>query len=205
MKNNIWISVSGIDGSGKTSISKFLMKILNGNKFLKFPSENWVRRVLESSGNGNPYGDVHTDSLLFALSNRLDMGKVKKLRKQSKILITQRCWLDNIPYRAVQGVPCGETLKLMGISDVPDILIHLKCRFDTAYNRIKNKNGDKYETRSFMKKLDSEYDKLIDLICNDQFGKIKVIQINADETLQNMKTSVMEKLRPVIKMCGYEL
>ncbi len=199
MEKGIWISVTGIDGSGKTTICKYILKCIgNNSKYMKLPYFDWVRDMLKISGNNSPFKDKQTDLLIFGASNRLEMYEINKALKNYKFLITQRSWLDFFPYRRVQGFTlekCFDILQPFNFTK-PDLIFYIKCDYKTAFNRIKDEGGDKYETLSFMKDLEKEFNILFTAIKNKKFpiNFEKIIELDGKEPLQKLKQEVRKHL-----------
>ncbi|MFH1510620.1 MAG: hypothetical protein ABIF10_02925, partial [Candidatus Woesearchaeota archaeon] len=76
-----WICFTGVDGSGKKTLRDYTFILLEKNysvfKFQSPPSE-WVRPMLDVSGNARPLGDVYTDHLIFCAALRAEMYNIKK-------------------------------------------------------------------------------------------------------------------------------
>ena len=66
-----WIIITGLDGSGKTTLQTDLMNYLeNQNKTVKryhSPYDDYLKSLLDLSGNGIALKDSYTDLLIFAL------------------------------------------------------------------------------------------------------------------------------------------
>ena len=208
-KEGIWICVTGIDGVGKTSLCKYLTKLLGKKaQFMKIPYFDWVRDMIQISGNNQPNKDKHTDMLIFSAGNRLEMYLINDYLKKYNFLITQRCWLDNFPYRKVQGIPLKESLYFLKPNKFrkPDIILFLKCNYMAAYKRIKNQNGDKYEELKFMKQLEKEFEKMFAQIKSNKFpikfSKTKIITIDASKSLAEIKKEAKNKLENVSIYCS---
>jgi thymidylate kinase len=200
-KRGVWICVTGIDGTGKTSLCRYLTRILGKKtKFMKSPYFDWLRDMIKLSGSNTPNGDRHTDMLLFSANNRLEMYLIKDLLGKCDYLVTQRCWLDNFPYRKAQGVSWKKSFEFLKPEKFinPDIIFWLKCDYRTAYERIKNDNGDKYEEPCFMKKTEIEFEKMFSEIKNNSFlvklPKMKIIEIDARQKLSAMKKEALKHL-----------
>lgn len=149
-----WIVVSGLDGAGKTALVENLGKRHDARRF-KLPYHDFVKPALERSGNGQPYADVLTDRLLFALDARLTNYLIADWRHTEPLLVSQRGWVDNYVFGAVQGVSWAETGALLQPCDLerPTAVIHLLADPDVAFERIRNDpTRDKYETLSFMRR-----------------------------------------------------
>lgn len=208
-KEGIWICVTGIDGVGKTSLCKYLTKQLDRKTcFMKIPYFDWVREMIQISGNNQPKKDKHTDMLIFSAGNRLEMYLINDSLKKCRFLVTQRCWLDNFPYRKVQGIPLKESLYFLKPDRFrkPDIILFLKCNYKEAYKRIKNQNGDKYEELKFMKQLEKEFEKMFSQIKSKKFpvklSNTKIITIDASKSLAEIKKEAKNQLAKLGIYCS---
>ena len=166
-----WISISGIDGSGKTSLGDYLGNRLKNSLFIKLPYYDWVREALRIIGNNKPMGDPYSDLLLFAISSKIDCQLIISLLRKYEYVITQRSWLDNFPYRLTQGFSLPEIIKVMKANELikPHLIIFIKTDYRIAYNRIKNEKGDKYETLSFMKILEKKFNYVFNHVKMNKF------------------------------------
>ncbi len=208
-KEGTWICVTGIDGVGKTSLCKYLTKLLDKKaQFMKIPYFDWVSDMIKISGDNLPKKDKHTDMLIFSAGNRLEMYLIERFMKKYDFLITQRCWLDNFPYRKVQGIPLKESLYFLKPAKFrkPDIILFLKCNYKEAYKRIKNQNGDKYEELKFMKQLEKEFENMFSQIKSKKFpiklSRTKIITINASKSLAEIKKEAKNQLTKLGVYCS---
>lgn len=147
-----WITVSGLDGSGKTTLVRALCEERNGFPF-RLPYHSFVREFLNLSGDGSAFGDVHTDRLLFATDARLTNTLIRKWRRTHPVLLSQRGWMDNFVFGAVQGVSYEETDRLLRPAELerPSAIIYLTAEPRVAFNRIAaDADADKYETPDFI-------------------------------------------------------
>jgi thymidylate kinase len=147
-----WITITGLDGSGKTTLLRALSEELGGFQF-RLPYHQFVRQFLNLSGEGSAFGDVHTDRLLFATDARLTSTLIRGWRQTHPLLLSQRGWMDNFIFGAVQGVSYEEADGLLRTSDLerPTAIIYLIAEPRVAFDRIAaDENGDKYETLDFI-------------------------------------------------------
>jgi thymidylate kinase len=147
-----WITITGLDGAGKTTLLRALSSELDGFQF-RLPHHAFVRELLNVSGNGTAFGDVHTDRLLFATDARLTSSLIQDWRQAHPILLSQRGWMDNFIFGAVQGVTYEETDQLLRTSELerPSAIIYLTADPQLAFSRIAaDPLGDKYETPDFI-------------------------------------------------------
>lgn len=146
-KKGLWISVTGLDGSGKTTLVDNLQKWLSEKEKTVYRSrlphdEYLVKTLLNESK------DKYTDRLLFALDNRIFGTKLSAIRDDYDFILTQRCFLDSFVHGAVQGFSYDWIEELNNTSELPrtDILIHLVAEASVAYQRICNDpDADKFE------------------------------------------------------------
>jgi thymidylate kinase len=147
-----WIAITGLDGSGKTTLVRSLAEELDGFRF-RLPHHGFVRQFLNLSGDGSPFGDVHTDRLLFATDARLTNTLIRDWRRTHPLLLSQRGWMDNFIFGAVQGVSYQEAEALLRPSELerPTAIVYLTTDPQVAFDRIAaDNNGDKYETLEFI-------------------------------------------------------
>jgi thymidylate kinase len=147
-----WIVVSGLDGAGKTAVTERLAEERGGHLF-RLPYHEFVNTGLALSGDGSPFGDVHTDRLIFAVDARLTNYLVKQWRRVHSLVISQRGWMDGFIFAAVQGLSYEETDAMLRTSDLerPTAIVYLIADPEVAYQRIRiDPERDKYETRPFL-------------------------------------------------------
>ena len=161
VKKTKWIVVTGLDGSGKTSLVSNLTSWLSEEKKLKvkrdrFPHDRYLVKDLL-----NKSKDRYTDRLLFALDNRLFGTELAEIIESGKydVIVTQRGFLDSFVHGAVQGFSYSWIGELNQIADLPkcDIMIHMVCEARTAYSRICNDpDADKFEYPAYIDKQERE-------------------------------------------------
>jgi thymidylate kinase len=147
-----WITISGLDGAGKTTLLRALSEELSGFVF-RLPYHRFVRELLDVSGGGSPFGDVHTDRLLFAADARLTDTRIREWRRTHRLLLSQRGWMDNFVFGAVQGVSYRESDQLLRPAELerPSAIIYLTAEPRVAFGRIAtDQHRDKYETLDFI-------------------------------------------------------
>jgi thymidylate kinase len=148
-----WIVVTGMDGAGKTTLAERLTKRTAGH-FFRLPFHAFVPELLGRSGQGTPFGDVHTDRLLFAADARLANDLICQWRTGHRMLVSQRGWMDNFIFGAVQGVSYETTDFLLQTAELqkPSAIITLLVDPEVAFSRIQDDpDGDKYETPEFLR------------------------------------------------------
>ena len=151
-----WIVVSGLDGTGKTTLVDNLEKWMTENgkkvKRSRLPYDEYLVKNLLNVSNDN-----YTDRLLFALDNRLFAEHFKKWQdsKEYDIILTQRGFLDSFVHGAVQGYDYSWIAELNQVQTLPkcDVIIHMVAEAKIAYERIKDDpDEDKFEYMSYIRR-----------------------------------------------------
>lgn len=160
-KKTLWIAVSGLDGSGKTTLVDNLQEWLSTEKKLtvmrdRLPHDRYLVTDLL-----NQSKDTYTDRLLFAVDNRIFGTMLEDIIKSEKydIILTQRCFLDSFVHGAVQGYSYSWIEELNRTNDLPkaDVIIHMVAEAKTAYSRIcDDPDADKFEYPAYMRKQEVE-------------------------------------------------
>lgn len=160
MKKTLWVVVTGLDGSGETSLVTNLVTYFERKKFKvkrdRFPHDPYlVKTLLDKSK------DSYTDRILFALDNRIFGTELSEIIDSNEydIIITQRGFLDSFVHGAVQGYSYSWISELNQISTLPkcDIMVHMVCEASVAYSRIMNDpDADKFEYPDYIRKQERE-------------------------------------------------
>ena len=164
MKKGLWIVITGLDGTGKTTLKKDLTWYFRGRelttKDFKLPYDTHLLSLLDVIGGGLPYKDNYTDRMLFALDNRLvGTAYVPMWQKNYDILISQRGYFDSFVHGAVQGFSYESVEEINKTKDLAkcDVMIHLNADPEVAFNRIKDDpDADKFETLEYIRKQSYE-------------------------------------------------
>jgi thymidylate kinase len=167
-----WIVVTGLDGAGKTALVQGLAQRYRARRF-KLPYHDFVRPALARSGNGKPHDDVLTDRLLFALDARLTNYLITRWRQMDHLLVSQRGWMDNYVFGAVQGVSWAETDRMLRAGELerPSAVIHMAADPEVAFERIRHDPGrDKYEVLAFMRQQYRETQRFFEAVVSGNRG-----------------------------------
>ena len=137
MKKGLWICVTGLDGTGKTTLKRnlvghFKMQNLQVKDF-KFPYDKHLLDLLNNTvGDGMPWQDNYSD-----------------------VLVSQRGYIDSFVHGECRGFSYEESDKLMRTYELErcDVMIHLNADPQVAFERIKDDpDADKFETIEYVKK-----------------------------------------------------
>lgn len=156
-----WIVVSGLDGSGKTTLVDNLEAWMRKEKELRvkrsrLPHDRYLVKELLDVSN-----DAYTDRLLFAVDNRIFAERFRSWQSSGEydVVLTQRGFLDSFVHGAVQGYSYSWIAELNKVADLPkcDVIIHLVAEAETAYNRIKDDpDADKFEYLNYIRRQEIE-------------------------------------------------
>lgn len=199
-----FIVIEGIDGAGSETQSDLLVKFFKDRKIrvekLTYPDYSGpigklIHQFLHKKYEFLP----ETQFLLYFLDFLKDKEKIKKWRKQGKIVIADRYFTSTLAYQCQKGISLKDALKIARIFDLPkpDLIIYLKILPKTASKRkFKEKNNlDRHEAdKKFLGKVAKFYEKLIK---KQIFGKWIVIngEKPINEVFSQIKTIVGIKFK----------
>lgn len=216
-KKGIFISFEGPDGSGKTSVAKYIFKKIND---LNLP----VVETREPGGKNNLIAedirdillnhfdykiDYRAEALLFAASRAQHVSDfiLPNLNK-GNIVLCDRYIHSSLVYQGyVRGLGINEVFEINKFAiqnTMPDIVVLLMVRPEVGINRIfSNPNRDvnrldKESINSLHQKVYHGYKKLLE---ND-FGK-QIIVIDAELPEDEVKENAWKEVYSFIKNNGY--
>lgn len=210
-----WIVVTGLDGSGKTTLVDNMEKYfteLRGQKVMRFRSPHdqyLVKTLLNVSGSGSPDKDSYTDRTIFMLDNRILGTRVDEWKRSGEfdILLSQRGFFDAFVHGRVKNYDYETTAKFNRIWDLPkcQIMIHLCADADVAYARIKDDpDADKFETPEYIRIQEFEtrngYQKLVgrDKELRHFFECVNIFVDTTDLTTEETFQEVLKELKKVM-------
>ncbi|AXG71538.1 thymidylate kinase [Kordia sp. SMS9] len=203
MKNNIFIAIEGIDGSGKSTQAKNIAKRLeaDGHKvYLTFePTDMRIGKMIRSILSGKENADEKVIAALFA-ADRLDHllhetnGILKKLA-EGYTVITDRYYFSSYAYHGAHvdmdwvidsNRMAAEILK-------PHVNIFVDVSPEVAMKRI-NTNRDSveiYETLDNLKAVQSQYLRAFEKLKNEEH----IVAVNGDDSPEKVTESLWEVLQ----------
>ena len=205
---NYFITFEGLDGAGKgTQIKNLIENIQNGknNIFGNKYTNIWLTReptkVTESGkeiSEAIKKGvDGITASKLF-VQDRIEHSKLIKDILNHSYVICDRYDISTLGYQMTQGIEFETLYNMHKYGEdfgtlIPDITIFLKISAKKAYERIISRGEDleSYEKIDFLEKLEMNYIAIIEDL--KKRGR-KLIEINAEQTPQEVSLDILKKL-----------
>ncbi len=144
----MFISIEGIDGSGKTSQAERLIKKINNSKYLREPGGTQVGEAIRNIVLNNKFLNVAptTEALLYATARaQLVDEVVKPLLEQNVCIICDRFVDSSIAYQAI-----GRNLKVEDVRSInlfatdgllPDVTFLIDISGEIGYSRV-TKQGE---------------------------------------------------------------
>lgn len=196
------ITIEGLDGAGKTTVIKNVLKRLSNHSELEFvytrePGGNQIaeqiREVILNQKNSNM--DAVTETLLYAAARRQHLIEdIKPMLEQGKIVICDRFVDSSIAYQGV-GRDVGYD-KVKQINDLiideikPDLTLYFEIEPEVGLKRISDHRIDEVnrldkEEVNFYKKVAQGYRQLI----KNNPERFEII--NADQSILDTEDDVI--------------
>jgi dTMP kinase len=197
-----FITIEGLEGSGKSSVINFLEKLLRIKGFsvavFREPGSTTVgekiRQILLDRHNRNL--SPHTELLLYlAARTQLIEEKLLKAFKKYDFVICDRFFDSTLVYQGY-GLGLGKivdsAVKIFSLGVKPDLTIVLDLQAKAGLSRIKNKDRIESRALSFHNKLRRGYRKL----SKKYPGRVKLINASGSlcDIYPRVEKAVMEKL-----------
>lgn len=188
------IAVEGIDGTGKTTISKYIVEILRKKGFdcvlLREPGDSKYGKKLR---NARKRLEPEMESELFILDREEDVkNNIIPALKNGKIVVMDRYYYSNVAYQGARGLDPGKIKeKNERIAPKPDLVILLDAKPEIAIERIKLRGEmTPFEDLEYLKKVRENFKKYADS---------NTVVIDATKPLEDVKREVREIICRIIK------
>jgi len=162
----LFVVLEGIDGSGKTTISKMLVDRLNRLGFKAEytfePTDSEIVEVIR--GKYSEYRDAYVDALTFALDRLLHLKrKVIPLLRDGFIVVSDRYMYSSVAYQAASGAPIEWVLLVNKYALKPDVTIYLDVDPETGLRRkqFKATRFPEFEVIDFARRVREVYLELV--------------------------------------------
>jgi len=201
---SIFITFEGIDGCGKSTVSKQAASILleRGNEVYHTmePSENWLGQAVRRSYTEeiSPF----TELFIFMADRATHTDQIKKELVAGKIVISDRYCDSSTAY---QGALLEELLARQGIDSVdwvtgmnatiirePDITLLLDIAPEVSLERLKVREElSKFEKQGYLEKVRANYLRIAET-------EERVRVIDANQPIEKVLDEVMKAIEEVL-------
>jgi len=201
-KKSFFISIEGLEGSGKSSVIKFIEKLLRKKKVsfkvYREPGSTKVgekiRKILLD--NKNKKLSAHTELLLYlAARTQLIEEKLERDFKKYDFILCDRFFDSTLAY---QGFALGlgkiveKSVKMFSLGIVPNLTLFLDVSPKLGLSRLKSKDRIESRALSFHNRLRNGYLTL----AKKNPHRIKII--DASDTLPKIYQRVQKQLEKVL-------
>jgi dTMP kinase len=201
--NGKLITLEGIDGSGKSTITKRLKRYFHDNPnviFTREPTSEWIGEAVYRAISSEI--DPLAELFLFIADHADHLSRtIKPALDNNKIIISDRYSDSRYAYQ-------GATLKglfehpvewVMGLhqgwSLVPEFTILFDVHPKIGITRVNNRsNSTKYETINFLEQVRSNYFKLVEM------EPERFLVVNAEQPLDEVADRVLAAIKEQIKL-----
>ncbi|MEM0043278.1 MAG: dTMP kinase [Sulfolobales archaeon] len=173
------IVIEGIDGSGKTTLARNLVRRLMERGFKSY----YTYEPYES-----PFSEVFrkiktlikTDPTIDALAMTLDRAYhvkmvIEPLLEEGYIVVSDRYYYSTIAYQGAMGADITWIKNMNKVFRKPDLGIYIDVSVDTALERIKMKESrwPEYEVRELLEKVRKIYLEMVregelEIVCGEK-------------------------------------
>jgi len=190
--NGTFVTLEGIDGSGKTSAAQAIQEQYKSTVQTQEPSDLWtgkqVRRAIS-----NESADVHpftTFFLFMADRNHQINERIQGALDDGMVVVSDRYSDSTLAYQPVAledhlenpGLFMRQVMKEWNLE--PDLTIYLDISVDTAMERL---DGDEeYEKREFLESVKSNYEGI-----RAEFDH-RYVTLNAEKPIDHVQKEVLQ-------------
>jgi len=207
MKKGLFITFEGPDGSGKTTVSSYVVKQLTALGYEVVHTREpggvdiaeQIRHVILDPQNVKM--DVKTEVLLYAASRRQHLiEKILPALDEGKIVLCDRFVDSSLAYQGVgRGVGFDEvyTVNRFAIDDhLPDLTVYLDLGAQEGLDRIAQ--------RKFLDRLDQEKVSFHELVVEGYKEVLKrfkdrIVVVNANQAIETVQKEAFEAVLKKVK------
>lgn len=192
MNNGFFITIEGIDGTGKTTLSKTITDKLTRVGYSVVLSREpttgqYGQKIRESAKTGRLSLE---DELSLFIEDRKEHieNTIKPSLAAGKIVILDRYFYSTMAYQGARGANADEIAKLHEeFAIIPNLLVMLKIDVDKALTRIaQSRDGaDLFENHEYLSRVSENYDKI---------SHPNIFVVNADQPMDTVANLVCKKI-----------
>ncbi len=176
----MFVVFEGIDGSGKTTISKMLQDMFDKRGYktlwLREPSDSIWGKKIRKLANLKDAIPIEEELNYFIEDRKIDLKhNIGPALKEGKIVILDRYYYSNGCYQGARGLDVNKIIeKNLEFALTPDLTFIIDLPVDVALDRIKNNREETailFEKKDYLERVRNNY-------LNLSFPEIKVIDGN---------------------------
>lgn len=202
-KKNFFIVIEGIDGSGKSSIARQVVEVLQdsfgNNVKLTFEPHDpscagvFIRQVLMKKILNVP---LRTLALAFA-TNRADhcdreiMPFLERSNSVARVMVCDRYYLSSLVYQTSDELTIENIMALNESARRPDLTIFLNASDTACYKRMRKRQDDKELFERHVSKTRKKYAEAIEFL---RSRGDKVVEVKAEGTMAQVRQLVLEAI-----------
>ena len=159
----VLIDLEGIDGCGKSTQSKFLMKKFEENNektiILKEPTSGKYGKKLWEMLSGKREATTEQILDLFVMDRKEHVDdNINPALKEGKIVLMDRYYYSTMAYQAAAGIDVNRIRKDNEFAPKPDIVLIFDLPADLAMKRVKGHSvADVFEKEEHLEKVREAY------------------------------------------------
>ena len=205
-----YISVTGQDGSGKTSLRDNLAEHFSKKGLVvvtaKSPCDKYLVQLLNNAVSQNGYNDWYTEQMLFSFCDGLLSNYMMQIKNHCDYFICQRGPSDQydhgitrsgLTYNQIHDIQRPERLAKF------DEYIHLNCDANVAWERICNDEGkDRYEYPEYFERQVKNTKELYYNILNNEDSSLDFLRESLHFYIDTTNLSIKEVFEASLRMLG---
>jgi dTMP kinase len=206
MARGKFVSLEGIDGCGKSTVARLLLKGLtkDGVKAVLTaePTGSWLGKAVRRGW--AEHVDPLTEAFLFMADRVEHIKEISKWMAEGKLVVSDRYVDSTIAYQGAElekrfrgkAPEAMQLLRKMHDSFLllPDLTLYLRVTPETGMSRLSGRKGlTKFEKLAFLRKVARNYD----LLAEREPRRIAVI--DASRPLEKVAESALAAVRKLLK------
>jgi dTMP kinase len=191
----VFICIEGLDGCGKTTQAKLLVRRLRKDYDVIYtaePSKGHIGRFIKKYClHGDKRGSSAVEALLFA-ADRFEHVEnvVLPALQRGKIVVSDRYLYSSLAYQGAAGVDLGWIEKVNEHSIRPDLAIFIDVKPETVVQRLKPKKSV-MENLETQRKVREVYIRFVE--------KGELVRIDGDRSKREVAESIMTVVSSFLK------
>lgn len=206
MHQGKFITIEGIDGCGKTTVTALLVqRLIQEGYDVVHTREPGGIDIAEQIRNvildpSNTAMDPRTEALLYAASRRQHLvEKVIPALNAGKLVVCERFLDSSLAYQGIaRGIGIDPILKINDFaieSHMPDITLLLNVDVNTAMERMKDRQGKDrldQESMAFHHLVHDAFDQIASMYPN------RIVKVDATQSIDTVVETMLSKLNEVL-------